>query len=129
MYHGALASSAATFVGHFPWFFVFNYLNEKIPEQNTYTKKLMRRAAIGFCASIVSDTLSNSLRVIKTTKQTYEKSITYPEVVKEIVKKDGVLGLMGRGLKTRILANGVQGLMFSVLWKSFEEYFNKKAEK
>ena len=38
-----------------------------------------------------------------------------------VVSKEGVTGLLGRGLRTRILANGVQGLMFSVLWKYFEE--------
>lgn len=30
-YHGAIAASGATFVGHYPWFFTFNYLNEKLP--------------------------------------------------------------------------------------------------
>jgi hypothetical protein len=84
---------------------------------------------IGFTASVISDSISNSLRVIKTTKQTYETPVTYPVVVKEILETDGVLGLMGRGLKTRILTNGIQGLMFSVLWKSFEDFFNKKKDK
>jgi hypothetical protein len=31
------------------------------------------------------------------------------------------LGLMGRGLRTRILVNGLQGLMFSVLWQLIKE--------
>lgn len=68
MYHGALASSSATFVGHYPWFLTFNYLNKKIPEPETKLQKLGRRAFIGFCASVISDSISNSLRVIKTTK-------------------------------------------------------------
>jgi hypothetical protein len=34
-YHGALASSSATFVGHYPWFLTFNYLNKRIPEPET----------------------------------------------------------------------------------------------
>ena len=61
---------------------------------------------MGFVCSCVSDSISNSLRVIKTTKQTYDRAITYPEVVKEIIETDGIKGLMGRGLKTRIIANG-----------------------
>lgn len=85
MYHGAFASSAASFAGHFPWFFTFNYLNSVIPQQETTGKKFARRAFMGFCASIISDSISNSLRVIKTTKQTYETPTTYPLVVKEIV--------------------------------------------
>jgi len=54
--------------------------------------------------------------------------ISYPEIVKEIVKKEGLIGLFGRGLKTKLLANGFQGLMFSVLWKYIDEKFqqNKK---
>ena len=34
MYFGSLASFSATYVGHFPWFFTYNYLNEKLPEYN-----------------------------------------------------------------------------------------------
>ena len=32
-----------------------------------------------------------------------------------------LLGLFGRGLKTRLLANGMQGLLFSVLYRHFME--------
>ena len=32
LYHGALAAAAATFVGHYPWFFTFNTLNESLPQ-------------------------------------------------------------------------------------------------
>ena len=34
---------------------------------------------------------------------------------------------MFRGLETKILANGLQGILFSVMWKHFEEVlFPKK---
>ena len=36
-----------------------------------------------------------------------------------VIATDGVMGFLGRGLKTRILANGLQGLLFSLLWKYF----------
>lgn len=45
--------------------------------------------------------------------------------MKTVIDKDGVKGLFGRGLKTRILTNGLQGLMFSVLWRGFEDYFSQ----
>jgi hypothetical protein len=32
----------------------------------------------------------------------------------EVLAKDGVIGLFGRGLKTKILANGLQGMLFTV---------------
>ncbi|KAJ3383997.1 hypothetical protein HDU80_001098, partial [Chytriomyces hyalinus] len=66
LWYGAGASAAATFVGHYPWFATYNMLQEYIPKQSTTGKKLARNAAIGFSASIVSDCISNSLRVIKT---------------------------------------------------------------
>ena len=33
---------------------------------------------------------------------------SYVEVVREVVRADGVIGLLGRGLKTRLIANGIQ---------------------
>ena len=126
LYHGALATSAATFVGHYPWFATYNFLNARIPVYTESVKKFARQAGIGFCASVISDSISNSLRVIKTTKQTYQTAVTYPQVVNEILKKDGVMGLLGRGLKIRIITNGTQGLMFSVLWKAFDDYYGRQ---
>lgn len=120
-----MATSTATFMGHYPWFYTFNKLNHIIPESKSWAKNLVRRAGIGFVCSIVSDSVSNSMRVIKTTKQTFKTKITYPEAVKEIINKDGVAGLFGWGLKTWIATNGMQGLMFSVLWKVFEDYYGK----
>ncbi|KAK9786993.1 hypothetical protein WJX73_004001 [Symbiochloris irregularis] len=125
LYHGSLAAWAATFVGHWPWFAVYNTLNEKLPQYDDLPKRLLRSAIIGFSASAVSDTCSNSIRVIKTTKQTHSEAVTYPQVLKEVLAKDGVLGLMGRGLKTKILANGLQGLLFTVLWRLGQDMWNK----
>ena len=118
-YHGTVATFSATYVGHFPWFFIYNYLDNSIPKQDTMIKNLTRNAVIGFSASVVSDSISNSIRVLKTTRQTYDRPISYLEAGKEIIKNDGIKGLLGRGLKTRIIANGLQGMMFTVLWKAF----------
>ena len=75
-------------------------------------KKLGRNALIGFCSSVVSDSISNSLRVVKTTRQTFPENISYANTVKHVVEKDGIMGLFGRGLKTRLLTNGIQGRPF-----------------
>lgn len=80
---------------------------------------LLRQAFIGFCASVISDTISNSLRVVKTYRQVHERRVSYTEAAEAIIAADGLRGLFGRGLKTRILANGLQGLLFSILWKLF----------
>ncbi|CAE7722236.1 Mpped1, partial [Symbiodinium sp. CCMP2456] len=62
LFRGAMASSAATFVSHYPWFTVFNQLNDFLPHYDSRSQQLLRNASIGFSASVVSDTVSNSLR-------------------------------------------------------------------
>ena len=64
---------------------------------------------------------SNSIRVIKTTKQTAPERISYADAARQVIDEDGVTGLLGRGLQTRILVNALQGTIFAVLWKYFEQ--------
>lgn len=130
LFHGALAASLATIVGHYPWFCTYNFLNHRIPQYDELPKRLLRSAFIGFCSSAISDTCSNSIRVIKTTRQTAGSSMGYVDVVKMIVEKEGLGGLFGRGLSTKIISNGIQGIMFTVLWRLGQDYMAKKeAEK
>jgi hypothetical protein len=124
-FHGTGATLAASFVGHYPWFTVFNTLQANWPKYDDRASTLCRNAAIGFVASVSSDTVSNSLRVIKTCRQTNE-TMSYKQIVDKVIAEDGYAGLFGRGLKTRVIANGMQGLMFSVLYKMFEEQFMKR---
>lgn len=126
LFYGTNASISATFVGHYPWFVTNNYLKKIIPSYTSTYKKLLKNAFIGFVSALVSDTISNSLRVIKTTKQTYHHPVSYVEVVKHVVDADGVKGLFGRGLKTRIITNGLQGLVFNVFWNIFQDLWNKQ---
>ncbi|RBQ80637.1 hypothetical protein FVER14953_13981 [Fusarium verticillioides] len=128
LWWGAFATAAATFVGHYPWFATYNYLSEVITEPSRHPLFwwLLRLAFIGFCASIVSDSISNSLRVVKTYRQVNDTKVSYAEAARAVVIQDGVIGLLGRGLKTRILANGLQGILFSILWKLFLDLWEKK---
>ena len=127
LYQGSIAAASATFVGHYPWFFTYNYLSDTIPKQDTQLMELGRRAILGFCSSAVSDTCSNSIRVIKVYKQSHKDVLSYGQVVRNVIAESGVSGLMFRGLETKILANGLQGILFSILWKHFEEaIFGKK---
>jgi hypothetical protein len=124
LYRGALAQAAASAVGHFPWFVTYNSANAYLPPAETPLGNLVRGAALGWAASTVSDTTSNSLRVIKTTKQTAlvttGKDMSYQEIVSMILEQDGLKGLLGRGLSTRLLTNAIQGALFSVLWRYFQ---------
>ena len=125
LYRGAVASAAATAVGHFPWFLSYNYFSELLPPvsndvENALLLTLARSAAVGLIASCVSDCTSNSLRVLKTTKQTSTQNLSYKQTIEQILETDGWAGLLGRGLQTRLLTNAIQGATFSVLWKYFQ---------
>ncbi|KAK3395724.1 mitochondrial carrier domain-containing protein [Sordaria brevicollis] len=129
LWWGAFATAAATFVGNYPWYATHDYLLEIIPEPDRNKELvgwLLRLAVAGFVASVVSDSVSNSLRVVKTFRQVNAKRVSYSEAARLVVVNDGITGLLGRGLKTRILCNGLQGLMFSILWKLFLDIWNKK---
>lgn len=123
LYEGALAVCTASFVGNYPWFITYNALSSYLPvsDSDTGLTLLVRSAFIGVCASGVSDCVSNSVRVIKTTKQTSEKKITYAEAAQQVLAEDGPAGLLTRGLQTRLLTNMLQGALFSVAWKYFEK--------
>merc|ERR1711990_395050 len=107
-YNGGLGAVMANIVGYYPWFATYNTLEEYLPKKDaqgndfTGVQKLGRRA----------------LMVYKQTNANTQ--LTYIECAREIVAKDGVVGLFGRGLTTKLISNGIQGAMFSVLWKTIE---------
>lgn len=99
LWWGAFATAGATFVGHYPWFATvrwkslaeiwpvlevadivkYNFLTETIqePPKSELLLWLLRLALIGFVASIVSDSVSNSLRVVKTYRQVNDTKVSY----------------------------------------------------
>jgi hypothetical protein len=129
LYSGSIATAFSSIIGHYPWFFVYNSLNndqfwlsqllfEYIPTP------LLRNAFIGLVSSIVSDTIVNVFRVIKTTKQSMgsKHDYSYKQTIQMIVASDGYSGLFGRGLSTRILANAFQSVLFTVIWRGLVGY-------
>ena len=64
--------------------------------------------------------------MIKTTTQTSTVPIGYMQALKIVVEKDGLSGLFFRGLVTKIISNGCQGILFSVLWRLGQDYMNQK---
>jgi len=104
-----------------------------------------RNAVTGFVSSIVSDTVANFMRVVKTTKQALAargddeeygstgisaarvvKKVTYTETIGVILAADGWRGLFGRGLKTRIFANAIQSIVFTVIWRGLSDKWSNK---
>jgi len=125
LWQGAVGAMTATWVGHYPWFYTNNQLRESMPQFNMPYGKYVRNAVIGFASAAVSDTCSNSLRVLKTTRQTALVPVSYKDAAMDIINKEGLAGLFGRGLKTRILTNGLQGALFTVGWRAIADILNK----
>ena len=169
LYTGAFAMAAATLIGHFPWFFTFNLLDASIPKQDRADLRALRSACIGFSSSLVSDVVSNPIRVVKTTKQSTAATIavrslqddvgspetwlsrlrrrrpnrrrlrpssslrddadddtktkdllansSYLGIILDIARTDGPTAFFVRGLSTRIVTNGLQSIVFTVIWR------------
>jgi hypothetical protein len=117
LFHGAGAVAVATWMGHFPWFLMYNTMQQRLPEAQTTTGKMVRNAFIGFSGAVVSDVTSNSLRVLKTVRQTSPAPITYVTALRSIMRESGMKGLMFRGLSSKLIANALQSIMFTVLWR------------
>ncbi|KAH8091567.1 mitochondrial carrier protein [Aureococcus anophagefferens] len=77
-----------------------------------------RRALIGFACSAVSDTTSNSIRVVKVYVQTAPEPLSYGAALARVVADRGVWGLLFSGLPAKLLCNGVSSVVFSVIWKT-----------
>jgi hypothetical protein len=128
LYAGSFANAASSFISHYPWFYTYNKLS-----RNEVIKALLpwntgRNAMIGFLSSIVSDTVANFMRVIKTTKQALSsrRVVTYAETISIILAADGLKGLFGRGLRTRIMANALQSVLFTVIWRSLAQRWQQQ---
>ena len=62
LYAGALGSSFATLVGHYPWFITYDLLRRRVPEVEGVVAKQFRSAILGFVSAFTSDVVSNSVR-------------------------------------------------------------------
>jgi len=109
----------------------YNYLSAREWLRSLIPSVLVRNGIIGLVSSVVSDVTVNSLRVIKTTKQSLGSThaVGYLEAVRIVLAADGWAGLFGRGLRTRIFANALQSVMFTIVWRSLSERWRKKSTK
>lgn len=122
LYAGAFASFTVGLLGHFPFFCTVNILSDAVPlpESATNLQTIGRNGGMGFVASMASDVVTNAFKIIATVKQTTLKPVTYYEAARKIVIADGLAALVTRGLKTRMIGNGLQGATFVLLWKEIE---------
>ena len=121
LYSGVTATVIMATAAHYPWFLVHNFMERNIIKAKSTWVLVLRSALIGFCATAVADTVSNFMRVIKTVKQATVGEqmghVTYVSIIEKIYSESGLIGLFGRGLKTRIITDGIQNMLFTVLWK------------
>ena len=119
---GGLAIIFVNWAGAYPWFLTYNILQDVMPEYGTNLvgQYIPREAFIGLFSSIVSDSCTNSIRILKTIKQV-NNELGYLGQAFQIVENDGLQSLLGRGLKTRIVGNAVQSALFSTMWKTFDK--------
>ena len=130
LYEGALGAAAATWVGHYPWFMTYNFLDAYCVRHRLLDAHLpnakglrrhLRRAIVGLCSSLVSDLCSNAIRVVKVYKQTSAVPMGYVEAASTIVSESGVWGLFFRGLSTKLIANALNAMLFTVVWKAISD--------
>lgn len=126
LWHGGACMATAAMVGHYSWFYTHHQLCEAVPEFDFVHGKHARHALIGSASSAVSDCFCNSLKVLKTQRQTSMVTVGYAEAAKQIMEREGLSGLLGRGLKTRLLASSLQGALFSVGWRALSELMDGK---
>ena len=83
--------------------------------------KVLRNASIGFLASTVSDLASNFLRVVKIYKQAQGSNdiLSYRDIVGILLSEGALSSFIGRGMFTRLISNGIQSVVFTILWKLF----------
>ena len=59
---------------------------------------------------------------------TYVARLTFGSCMSQVLRQDGWRGLLGRGLGTRVLTNGLQASLFTIVWKLLEaELVHKEA--
>jgi hypothetical protein len=80
-------------------------------------------AFVGFAASVASDTVTNSIRVVKTRVQVSDDETAggagYAATIRAIVKESGWYGLFFTGLGTKAFTSALNGLVFNVIIKNF----------
>jgi len=122
LWSGAVASFAANWAQNFPWWVTLNTIESLWPAPVDPAMATLRHGITGMVASIVADCIPNPLRILKTVRQVSPNvDAGYMDIWRNIVKTDGITGLLFRGLSTRILTNVLQGSFFSVVWRLFGE--------
>ena len=125
LYYGLTPWITSNFISTFCWYNIHNYLDDKFKDKCKEGLEFnIKNGVIGLSASVVSDTITNPLRILKIYKQSNTNEVSYTETYKNIIKTRGPSELFLRGLKTRLMIHGLQNVFFVLVWKNLEKVFN-----
>lgn len=127
LWDGGYGGAAASAIGYLPWFLTYNLLDAHLPAAAGRVGYVLRHAALGLFASVASDVSSNGARVVKVVKQTSPAQISYAAALGGVLRAEGSAGLC-RGLGTKLVANGLQACVFSVVWRLLRDALSPRAE-
>lgn len=121
LYRGALAYGSIHCISSSTWLLSYSYLKEK----KVFHNKNMNYLFTGFTCSLITDTIINPIRVVKTHKQAFAKNQSYYEIIKNMISDNVGAGLY-RGYNIRLGYNAVNGALFVLLWQNLEMIANKR---
>lgn len=117
LWDGGYGAAIASAIGYVPWFLTYNTLDAALPAARAHSVGyVVRHAALGLSASVVSDVCSSGARVVKVVKQTSTSQLSYRDALEHVIRVEGTAGLF-RGLGTKLVANALQACLFSVVWR------------
>ena len=123
LYRGALAYGVIHFISSSSWLLSYS----KIKDLNLFENKNMNYLFTGFTCSLLTDTIVNPIRVIKTNKQAFSSERSYFDIIKNMINhKDKGMSGFYRGYVTRLGYNAINGSLFILLWQNLEMIAKKR---
>jgi hypothetical protein len=119
---------ATSVVGYYPWYLTYNFLDARVSNPPAGLTRHARNGVIGLACSLVSDTCTNSIRVLKTVKQTSPTPISYMEAAESVIATGGLGGLFVRGLALKLVSNGISCIIFTIMWKYLMSVMKERRE-
>jgi hypothetical protein len=120
LYRGALAYGAIQCISSSSWLLSYS----KIKDLDLFENKNMNYLFTGFTCSLITDTIVNPIRVIKTNKQAFSTERSYLDIITNMIKDKEGSGFY-RGYKTRLAYNAINGSLFVLLWQNLEMIASK----
>jgi hypothetical protein len=126
LWHGSLASGSSAFMAHYFFFLSLNVMDKSctpLADDAPVYQRIARNGCTGFAAAVVADCASNGLRVVATNQQTNAGQLeSSSRVATRLIKSDGLLALLQRGLKTKIGVNASSAFFFVCVLKELERF-------